>query len=141
MVEIDKGPYLVKSIEESFDNGERPVNIDASNVVWLNNKKTNWIDSKSKAEISFLWENNESRGVFVKLPQGYDGTIVSDGTVLHSVIIQGDLNYTLPQSNEMKELDAGSYFGATSKAIHTITNHSTTEAIMYIRTNASIKIH
>ena len=67
LVEIDKGPYLVKPIEESFDNGERPVNIDALNVVWLNSKKSNWIDSKSKAEISFLWNNSDSKGLFVKL--------------------------------------------------------------------------
>lgn len=39
LVEIDKGPYLVKLIEEAFDNGERPIKIDASNVDWLNSKK------------------------------------------------------------------------------------------------------
>ena len=34
LVEIDNGPYLVKPISEAFDKGERPINIDASNVVW-----------------------------------------------------------------------------------------------------------
>ncbi len=60
LVEIDKGPYLVKSITETFDNKERPINIDASNIVWLNNMETNWIDSKSKAQISFLLESKKS---------------------------------------------------------------------------------
>lgn len=140
LVEIDNGPYLVHSIEKAFDNGERPINIDASNVIWQDNSKTNWIDSNSKAEISFLWKNRNSHGVFVKFPQDYSGTIVSDGTILHSVIIQGQLTYTLPQKNETKVLDAGSYFGATSKAIHKISNKNK-EVVLYIRTNGSIKIN
>lgn len=140
LVEIDKGPYLVKPVEESFDNGERPVNIDASNVVWLNSKKSNWIDSKSKAEISFLWNNSDSKGLFVKLPKTFNGFLKTDGTVLHSVVIQGELNYTLPQNQETRILDAGSSFSATNKAIHTISN-AKREVILYIRTNGSVKIY
>lgn len=141
LVEIDNGPYLVKPIDKAFDNGERPINIDASNVIWLDNSKTNLITENSKAAISFLWENKGSQGVFIKLPQAYDGTIESDGTVLHSVVIQGELNYTLPDNNEAKVLDAGSYFGATSKAIHVITNETNNDVIIYIRTNGVIKIN
>ncbi|WP_081485539.1 DUF4437 domain-containing protein [Bernardetia litoralis] len=36
LVEIDNGPYLVKPTDEAVDNGERPINIDASNIIWLN---------------------------------------------------------------------------------------------------------
>ena len=140
LVEIDKGPYLVKPIEESFDNGERPVNIDALNVVWLNSKKSNWIDSKSKAEISFLWNNSDSKGLFVKLPKTFNGFLKTDGTVLHSVVTQGELNYTLPQNQETRILDAGSSFSATNKTIHTISN-AKREVILYIRTNGSVKIY
>ena len=139
LVEIDKGPYLVKPIKESFDNGERPINIDASNIVWLNSKKTNWIDSNSKAEISFLWDANGSKGLFVKFPKTFNGTIKTDGTVLHSVVIQGELNYTLPQKQETKMLDAGSSFNATNRAIHSVSVVNN-DVIIYIRTNGSIKI-
>lgn len=76
LVEIDKGPYLVQPIEEAHDNGERPINIDVSNIVWLDSKKTNWINADSKAEISFLWDANGSKGLFVKLPKGYKGTFI-----------------------------------------------------------------
>jgi len=140
LVEIDKGPYLVKPIEEAFDSGERPINIDASNLVWLNSKKTNLIDSNSEAEISFLWDDSSSKGLFVKFPKTFNGTIKTDGTVLHSVVIKGELNYTLPQSQETKVLDAGSSFSSTSKAIHTISANNG-EVILYIRTNGSIKIN
>lgn len=141
LVEINQGPYLVKPINEAFDNGERPINIDASNIVWLNSEKTNWIDPKSEAEISFLLENDEFKSLFVKLPKGYKGEIESDGTVLHAVVIQGELNYTMPQNQAQKVLDAGSYFGSTDHAIHSITNHSENEVVFYIRTNGSIKIN
>ncbi len=140
LVEIDKGPYLVKPIEEAVDNGERPINLDASNVVWLNHIKTSWVAPKSTAELSFLWDDQRSIGLFVKLPIKYKGTIKTDGTTLHSVVIQGKLHYTLPQNQETKVLDAGSSFSATDKAIHTISNNSKMEIILYVRTNGTIKV-
>ena len=139
LVEIDRGPYLVKPIEESFDNGERPVNIDAANVVWLSSKETNLIDTKSNAEISILWESNDSKGVFVKLPKAFKGTINTDGTVVHGVLIRGELEYTLPRNQETKILDPGSSFSSTSKAIHDLTSPEN-EVLLYIRTNGDIKI-
>ncbi|TPN82782.1 DUF4437 domain-containing protein [Aquimarina algicola] len=143
-VEIDHGPYLVKPISEAFDNGEKPINIDASNIVWLNTNKTNWINSESKAEISFLWESKDlkgTKGLFVKLPKGYKGTIKSNGSIFHAIIVSGDLNYTLPQTGETKSLDAGSYFNAKDKAIHSISNSFDAEVIVYIRTNGTVKIN
>jgi quercetin dioxygenase-like cupin family protein len=139
-VEIDSGPYLVKPTDEAFDNGERPVNIDASNIIWLNGDKTNWIEGNTKAELSFLWENKSFKGLFVKLPSGFDGKIQSDGSVLYSIIIEGELNYKLPQTNEMKVLDAGSSFSATNKAIHKIKNDKASSALIYIRTNGDIRV-
>ncbi len=143
LVEINKGPYLVKPINKSFDNGERPINIDVTNVVWLNSEKTNWIDSKSNAEISFLLEskrNDKLKSLFVKLPQGYIGEIETNGNIVHSVVIMGELNYTMPQNKETMVLDNGSYFGSTDKAVHTVKNSSEKEIILYIRTNGEIKV-
>ena len=136
LVEINKGPYLVKPIKEAFDNGERPININASNIVWLDNQKTNWVDANSKAEISFLWDDGSSKGFFIKLPENYNGTIETNGTVLHSVVIQGELSYTLSQNQETKLLNVGSSFSSTNKAIHTISNINS-EIILYLRTNGN----
>ncbi|MHB0755371.1 DUF4437 domain-containing protein [Polaribacter sp. M15] len=139
LVEIDKGPYLVQPIEEAYDNGERPINIDVSNIVWLDSKKTNWINDDSNAKISFLWDANGSKGLFVKLPKGFKGTFHTYGTELHAVVIQGDLSYTLPQNKETKMLDVGSSFSATSNAIHKVSNPSN-HVLLYFRTNGDIKI-
>ena len=140
LVEIDHGPYLVKPIDEAFDNGERPVNIDASNIFWLGSNKTNWVDEKSDAEISFLWKSKNSKGHFVKLPIGFIGTVYSDGNVFRSVIINGEINYKMPHTEEIKTLDAGSYFTSSDMATHTIANTSNSESVIYIRTNGNIKV-
>lgn len=142
-VEIDQGPYLVKSVNEAFDNGEQPINIDASNVVWLNHEQTNWVDSKSVAEISFLWESTKKdgmKGLFVKLPKAFSGKIESTGTILHAVVVKGAITYEMPQNKQTKTLDTGSYFGATSSAVHKIANTTENEIVVYLRTNGELFI-
>ena len=132
-VEIDSGP------DEAFDKGERPVNIDASNIVWLGADKSNWIGPASKAEMSFLWESAEGlRGLFVKLPADLDAILESDGEILHAIVVSGDLDYTMPQDQTVKSLDPGSYFSSSGKALHKIL--PTGETVLYLRTNGSIRI-
>lgn len=65
----------------------------------------------------------------------------SNGTVLHSVVIQGGLHYEMPNGEALKVLDSGSYFGATKKTIHNISNSSAEAVVLYIRTNGDIKIN
>ncbi len=36
------------------------------------------------------------KGLFIKLSKNYNGTIETNGTVLHSVVIQSELSCTLP---------------------------------------------
>ncbi len=142
-VEIDSGPYLVKPITEAFDSGERPINIDAANVVWLNNKATNWISEQSDAEISFLWENDDEtnlKGIFVKLPSKFEGSLINEGKIFHAIIIKGELSYKMPDKNEEIKLDSGSSFSATSKAEHTFSNTNSEEVIFYVRTNGSFSV-
>ena len=119
------------------------LNIDVSNVVWLASDRTNWIDSESKAQISFLLERKDKEGLrslFIKLPKEYVGDIETDGSVLHSVVIAGQLKYTMPQKSEIKVLDAGSYFGATDKAIHAVSCGEDADVIVYVRTNGEISV-
>ncbi|WP_299840165.1 DUF4437 domain-containing protein [uncultured Tenacibaculum sp.] len=140
-VEIDHGPYLVRPIDQAFDNGERPVNIDVSNIIWLANNETNIISSNSNAKISFLWKSNKAdnlQGLFVKFPKGFKGALKSDGTIFHSIVVSGELDYELPKEKTIKKLDIGSYFTSEGKSIHNITSEN--GAVVYIRTNGKIKI-
>ncbi|WP_109829297.1 DUF4437 domain-containing protein [Reichenbachiella versicolor] len=140
LVEINKGPYLVRPISEAYDSGERPINIDVSNIIWLDSETINWISPKSNVEVSFLLESNGLRSLFIKLPKGFKGEIETDGTLLHSVVISGELDYLLPVEKEVKSLDTGSYFGSTDKAVHTVTNKSAGETVVYVRTNGEVRI-
>jgi quercetin dioxygenase-like cupin family protein len=54
-IEIQEGPYLVKPTDEAFDNGERPVNVDKNNLVWLNVNDITWITDDSNVQTAFLW--------------------------------------------------------------------------------------
>ncbi|WP_334058397.1 DUF4437 domain-containing protein [Polaribacter sp. P097] len=138
-IEIDNGPYLVKPVTEAFNNGERPINIDASNIVWLDHSQTNWISTNNQARISFLWKNsNDIRALFVKLPKNFKGDIYSKGTILYGVIITGNIDYKMPKANSMTNLDHGSYFESTGNSIHQISTKE--EALIYIRTNNVIEI-
>jgi uncharacterized protein YaiE (UPF0345 family) len=138
-IEIDSGPYLVNPVEEAFDNGERPVNIDASNVVWLDNQKTNWLSEDSHAELSFLWENNKGdRGIFVRLPSGFKGKIHSDGEIFYAIVITGNVEYLIPQDNSLQNLDAGSYFESNGNSLHELSTKE--ESLLYIRTNDKIEV-
>ncbi len=139
-VEIDSGPYLVKPTEQAFDNGERPINVDKGNLIWLDASETTMIDAKSDAEMAFLWENKGTVGRLVKLPADFDGEIHTTGAVLHAVVITGEAEYKMPESGEIKFLDPGSYFTSTGKAVHSVKTKPTAGAMIYIRTNGEIKI-
>ena len=103
------------------------------------NSKSNWIKTNSNAEISFLFEDPDFKSLFIKLPKGYAGKIESTGSTVHAVVIKGDMKYTMPNEEE-KLLDVGSYFGASSRAMHPISNDSEGHTILYIRTNAEILV-
>ena len=79
-VEIQSGPYLVKPGSEAFDNGERPVNVDVTNIVWLDASDTTWIkgdagtDAAKNIQMTFMWGKPRAdhiNGSMVKLPAGF----------------------------------------------------------------------
>ncbi len=136
-VEIDSGPYLVKPTDEAFDKGEQPINISKENMIWLDAAQLKQIENNN-ASMAFLWETKEFTGNAVKLTNGFKGNILSDGDIFHAVIIEGELKYKVPESDEWKVLYPGAYFGAESKALHEISSDGCT---VYIRTNGDIKIN
>jgi hypothetical protein len=138
LVEIDNGPYLVKPSAEAFDSGERPVNIDASNIVWLPIAQQS--TQNEVASIAYLWgriQQGAWSGSFVKLAPGFVGTIEAPGTTFHGVVIQGELTHG---SSEGKMLKPGSYFGADGASSHEITTSLDSKTIIYIRTNDRFRV-
>ncbi|PHI18512.1 hypothetical protein CEQ90_17695 [Lewinellaceae bacterium SD302] len=130
-IEIDHGPYLVMPTDEAFDEGERPVNLDAGNIVWVNAT-----DDGNPAQIAYLWgdpQNGEAYGTHVKIPAGFSGWIESEGSVFRAIVISGELNYTLPEADQPTNLDIGSSFSSSAMARHTLA--ANVETILYVRSN------
>jgi hypothetical protein len=133
LVEIDKGPYLVLPPEEAFDSGERPINVDASNIVWTD--PVGVPASANGPKVAYLWGNlqaGQSNGTFVKLPAGFTGAIHGHGETFRAVVIKGQLQY---DETGLKTLGPGSYFGSKGESVHQIASGAGQESIIYVRTD------
>ncbi|WP_316364195.1 DUF4437 domain-containing protein [Candidatus Thiodiazotropha sp. CDECU1] len=138
LVEIDKGPYLVLPVEEAFDSGERPVNVDTSNIVWVD--PPGMQASANGPKIAYLWgklRDGQSNGTFIKLPAGFTGRIHSHGSTFRAVVIKGRPQYL---DAEVKSLDPGSYFGSMGETVHQVASKAGEESIIYVRTDGKYEV-
>ena len=139
-IEIDQGPYLVRPTEDSFDNGERPVNVDDSNIVWINLAETS--SSTRNSQIAYLWGNpqgNQIYGILVKLPAGFAAKISNQGSIFHAIVIKGQLHYQASKKST-KKMMPGSYFNANKDSLHHVMANKEDETVVYIRTNGKLDI-
>ncbi len=131
-LEIDSGPYLVLPVEKAFDNGERPINVDERNVVWLDPTDVKWIE-KSKAKIAYLWGKPQlANGSFVKLPAGFKGKIESDKG-LKAVVVSGEATHQWGDDKTRTALSPGSFFSSSAEGEHIINVGN--EVVLYINSN------
>lgn len=140
-LDIQEGPYLVKPTSEAFDNGERPVNVDKTNLVWLNANDIQWVSEKSNVETAFLWgshEKSQLRAALLKLPAGFNGKIKNLSPNFRAVVISGEVTHQFSKKNAKNDLQPGSYFGAEKNATSIIS--TTKETILYIRSNGDYEV-
>ena len=128
-VEIEDGPYLVLPSEESFDSGERPVNVDESNIVWLGMPEAcpgGRDESRGREDgprIAFLWgdpADDEPGGLLVKLPAGFEGALRGEGTTLRAVVLAGRVEHRAGREDDAVSLDPGGYFSSRGRALHQV---------------------
>ncbi|MEW8525387.1 MAG: DUF4437 domain-containing protein [Candidatus Thiodiazotropha endolucinida] len=140
LVEIDKGPYLVLPTEKAFDSGERPINMDASNIVWVDPPEMPAASNGPK--VAYLWgklQDGEFNGTFVRLPAGFAGKIESDGSTFRAVVIKGQPRYQVSET-EVKALEPGSYFSSKGTSTHLVSSNVGEESVIYIRTNGKYDV-
>ena len=140
-IEIDEAPYLVLPSEKSFDSGERPVNVDRSNLTWLKASDITGLTRNSEVEVAPLWgrfRGEELYGSLLKLPPGFRGNIHSQESILQSVLIKGQCIYARPGRSRYRTLDTGSYFGANGESTHRIKVEN--GCILYLKTKGRFKI-
>ena len=138
LVEIDKGPYLVRPTEEAFDSGERPVNVDPSNIVWLD--PPGMPANTDGPKLAYLWgnpEGDQTNGTFVKLPSGFQGEIHTVASVFRAVVIKGQLKCT---GDKVWNLLPGSYFYSSGKWAHQLSANAGDEVILYVRTKGQYRL-
>ncbi|MEM7135993.1 MAG: DUF4437 domain-containing protein [Myxococcota bacterium] len=122
-IEIDEGPYLVLPPEEAFQTPGRPVNVDASNIVWVP------VDG---VQVAFLWgspSERELNGTLAKLPNGFAGTIGGNGSPFRAVVIQGRPNFGPSRT----ALVPGSYFSSEGETPHEVSCDTHDECVLYLR--------
>lgn len=143
-IEIEEGPYLVLPIEESFDSGERPINVDETNLVWLDASNTNRIQqpvAQTSApadgpEVAFLWGNPEAEqlnGTLLKLPPRYSGIIRGHGSTFRAVVIRGRATLQGSGGTGTKTLTPGSYVGSSGASVHHVSCDGEEACIIYVR--------
>ena len=143
-IEIEKSPYLVWPKEKAFDSKERPVNVDASNIVWLD---ASIIRGQSETlannvKVAYLWgvpKGDQLYGTLIKLPAGFAGKIHSHGSTFRAVVIQGQPQYQISDT-DIKTLEAGSYFSSKGAFLHPISSNKE-ESMIYVRTDGQFEVH
>ena len=145
-VEIESGPYLVKPSSESFDSGDRPINVHTKNIIWLDALDSSWVVDGSKEEtntarITYLWGNpndGEINGTMVKLPPGFSGSLVHKNSTFKVVVIKGSTKLHQRQNSNHVELPAGSYFGTKGPSSHSLSCKD--ECVIYVRSSGKYMI-
>ncbi|MEQ9464893.1 MAG: DUF4437 domain-containing protein [Haliea sp.] len=139
-IEINSGPYLVQPTGQAFDNGERPVNVHPSNIVWLDSFSKDE-NSLSDVRIAYLWGDaaeGNLRGTMLKLPGSFEGTISTNADEFKAIVIEGTIDYKNQQA--MKKLEPGSYFGSTDHVVHEIAVNPGQASTLYIRSDNTYDI-
>ncbi|MEM9617969.1 MAG: DUF4437 domain-containing protein [Pseudomonadota bacterium] len=146
-LEILEGPYLVQPSDMAFDNGERPLNLVSSNMVWMSADQLSWIESDADTEsglmAAFLWgdvEEGELSGSIVKLPSGYGAELSTTGGDLRAVVIQGDVIHSVPRISGDVELGPGGYFSSFERIPHSLKCETDDSCLIYVRTEGRFRL-
>lgn len=122
LVEIDKAPYLVRPVKKKFDNGERPYNIHASNIIWKNN---------GNYELAPIWKNESGKvtGHLLKFSEAIN--LRSENSKL--VLIQGNLSF------ESQILEPGSLISVNKQSKVNL-NCESRNCILYLKSERMLEV-
>ncbi|MEM6505079.1 MAG: DUF4437 domain-containing protein [Planctomycetota bacterium] len=133
-IEIDSGPYLVAPPDQSFDNGERPVNVHKDNLVW--------VDQPCGVAFAYLWgDPDEMRpyGLMVKLPKGYQGSFKTDDAAARVVVIRGTISLVQSDDSRLISLQPGSYTKVGPESSDDLVE-SDAGSVLYVRAAAPFTV-
>jgi len=140
-IEIEEGPYLVRPVDESFESPEVPINVHASNLVWLEMPAGR--ASGHGPEVAYLWgkpQSDQRSGALVELPAGFAGSIRSHGASLDAVVIRGRVDYRVPGESRVQPLEPGSHFSSKGESSHELSCERGEGCLVYVRTEGKFDV-
>ncbi len=122
-IEIDSGPYLVQPARDAFDNGERPFNIHADNILW---------QDQGKVKIARLWQDKAGQvtGFMLK----FSGRVRLAAEAAHLVLIAGELKV------RGRNLSPGSAINISRKAKVELACAGEEICILYLKSDKAFRI-
>ena len=140
-VEIEEGPYLVMPVEEEFPTDEAPLNVAASNLVWID--PPGRPAAAGGPKLAYLWgkvQEGELNGTLVRLPAGFTGSLQSHGSTLVAVVIQGRARHRPTADSAPQTLEPGSALRSSGAASHRISCDPDDEVLLYVRTEGPLDV-
>lgn len=145
-VEIDDGPYLVRPVGGAFESGEQPINVDASNLVWLD--ATDPVaHAKRRAEaspmVAYLWGSRREgsrSGALLRVPPGAAVDLRSSGETLRAVVVSGSVRIGPGDGAGEAALEPGSYIGLTRGSVSRIDSDGSGGSVVYLRADGMYDI-
>jgi len=145
-LEILSGPYKVMPSEQATETEESPINMAASNIVWLDSADVDWIvqgdAGADGAEIAFIWdtpEDGDVNGTLLKMPAAYSGTLASNGNALDVVVIEGQIKVST-DGGQTATLGTGSRVGSQGEARHMLSCEGEGECLIYVTSHGAYQL-
>ena len=139
-IEIEDA-FRVLPAKEAFYSKEKPINVDASNIVWID--QPGIPASADGPKRAFLWgkpQNGQLYGSLIQLPAGFTGKIRSHSSSFRAVVIQGQPQYRIQGETDIKRLEPGSYFSSKGETVHPIRSQVGEKSILYVRTDGPFDV-
>lgn len=138
-IEVDDA-FRVLPAERAFVGEDRPINVHATNLVWVPAPGASAADG---ARIAYLWgdpQGDQPSGVLVKLPSRFAGTLRGQGSTFRGVVIEGRLTYEHPAMHGRGAMAPGSYFGSTDGATHEVACGAELDCVIYARMEGRVEV-
>jgi hypothetical protein len=137
-IEIESGPYLVHPADQAFDSGERPVNIDATNIVWIEHPGGS--ASGERLKLAFLWGTSAGdnlNGRLVMIPADSVLSLSEHFATIRAVVIRGNTRLSPHAQPGAEQLGPGGYFSSGGGSPEQVSCEAGSDCILYVRTQGS----
>ncbi|MEL7473421.1 MAG: DUF4437 domain-containing protein [Planctomycetota bacterium] len=146
-IEVDD-LFDVQPASAAFDSGERALNVERDNIVWLDASSVRWVRQSAAlspsdgVRVAFLWGDPQGAtpyGVLLQVPGGVRCETVGSAASFRSVVIDGALVQQRVGGPHAR-LEPGSYFYASKGAEHQFWCEDAEGCTVYLRADGPLEL-